>query len=150
MTGAIDLRCNENKVDENGMKKLEKEEQKVKEEIELFNFLKNYADILNKEETCTQFKLNVVATGLACEVKHFCFVVYAARRWPNFLVNGLAKYVEEKYDEIVHTWTIPCEYIVTEVVPDHLYVYRFLIDSKYELYTSMLNYPSIPKPVLIN
>ena len=102
MAGVIDLRCNENKVDENGMKKLEKEEKKVKKEIELFNFLKNYVDILNKEETCTQFELNVVTTGLACEVKHFCFVVYDARRWPNFLVDGLAKYVEEKHDQIAH------------------------------------------------
>ena len=131
MAGVIDLRCNENKVDKNGIKKLEKEEKKVKKEIELFNFLKNYVDILNKEETCEQGRLNVGATGLACEVKHFCFIIYAAKRWPNFLVDGLAKCVEEKYDEI---WTIPSEYIVTEVVPSHLYIYRFLIDSKHELY----------------
>ena len=80
MAGVIDLRCNEMELNENGMKKLEKEEKTVKKETELFNFLKNYVDILNKEESCTQFKLNVVATGLACDVKHFCFVVYAARR----------------------------------------------------------------------
>ena len=123
MAGVIDLRCNQNKVDENGIKKLEKEEKKVKKEIELFNFLKNYVDILKKEETCEQGRLNIVATGLACEVKHFCFIIYAAKRWPNFLVDGLAKYVEEKYDEIVQRWTIPSEYIVTEVVPSHLYIY---------------------------
>ena len=150
MAGVIDLRCNENKVDENEIKKLEKEEKKVKKGIELFNFLKYYVDILNKEETCEQERLNVVATGLACEVKHFCFIIYAAKSWPNFLVDGLAKYVEEKYDEIVQRWTIPCEYMVTEVVPSHLYVFRFLIDSKHELYTSMLNYHNLPVPVLIN
>ena len=150
MAGVIDLRCNENKVDENGIKNLEKEEKKAKKEIELFNFLKNYVDILNKEETCEQGRFNVVATGLACKVKHFCFIIYAAKRWPNFLVDGLAKYGEEKYDEIVQRWIIPCEYIITEVVPSHLYVYRFLIDSKHELYTSMLNYHNLPEPVLIS
>ena len=102
---------------------------------------------MNREETCQNDRLKVIATGMALEVTHFSFIIYAARRWPNFLVDALAKYVEEKYDEIVQRWTIPCEFFVTAVVPTHLYMYRFLIDSMHERHVSRLNYHNVPEPV---
>ena len=147
MAGVIELKCDESKIDEEGMKKQEKEDEKVSNEIELFNFLKNYIDVLNREKTCQNGRLKVITTGMACEVTNFSFIIYAARRWPNFLVDGFAKYIEEKYDEIVQRWTIPCEFIVTEAVPAHLYMYRFLIDSMHERHISKLFYHNVPKPI---
>ena len=66
MAGAIELKCDESKINEEGMKKQEEEDKKVSKEIELFNFLKNYIDVLNREETCQNGRLKVIATGMAC------------------------------------------------------------------------------------
>ena len=52
-------------------------------------------------------------------------MIYAAKKWENYLVDGFAKYVEEKYQEKFQGWLFPCEFLVTEVIANNLFVYRF-------------------------
>ena len=119
------------------------EEERTKKEIELYYEIRNYLNIINQEPSLEQSKLKVISTAYVCEPNDFVFVKYSAKRWENYLVDGFAKYFEEKYQEKLIEWLVPCNYIISEVVPDCLYTYRFCIESKHEEHKSKMYYNNV-------
>ena len=111
------------------------EEERARREIELYYDMRNYVNLLNQKPSLEQSRLKIISTAYVCEIDHSVFLVYSAKKWENFLVDGFAKYFEEKYKEKLGEWLIPCEFVVTETIPNYLYTYRFLIESKHKEYT---------------
>ena len=107
----------------------EVEADKTAKEIELFHHIKTYVILLNKEASIEQSKLYISASAYECTLDSFNIVIYAAKKWKNFLLDGLGKYIEEKYQEIIDGWTIPCEYMAIEVIPGLLYSFKYYIRS---------------------
>ena len=110
---------------------IKEEENRVAKEIELYFDIKRYLTLLNKEASIEEAKLYVISSGFFCRLNKYIFVVYPAKQWKRFLLDSFAKYVEEKYQEKLNGWSIPCEYNVFVVVPDLLYCYEFLIESRH-------------------
>ena len=106
----------------------EEADNKVKE-VELYHEINSYIIELNREATNKLAELYVIASACECNLEHFVIAMYAARRWKNFLLDGLCKYIEEKYQEKIGGFTIPCEFKAFEVIPGHLYSYRYYILS---------------------
>ena len=88
--------------------KAEVEVEKTAKEIELYHHIKTYVSLLNKDASIEQAKLYIIASACECTLDSFIIVIYAAKKWKNFLLDGLSKYIEEKYQEIVGGWSIPC------------------------------------------
>ena len=95
------------------------ENQKTIKEIELFFEIKDYICLLNREACLPQLKLQIIASTYECTKDRFCIVVYMANKWKNFLVDGLAKCIKEKYAEKVSQERVLCEYVFVEVVKDY-------------------------------
>ena len=113
------------------MQKIKENEDKTAKEIELYHEIKRYIALLNEEATIEQAKLYIISSAFECLLDEFVIIAYAAKRWKNILVDGLAKYIEEKYQEKLERWTMPCEYTVSEVIPGMLYAYRYYIQSRH-------------------
>ena len=75
------------------------ENRRIRDEQNLYHDLKEYLIALNHSATSDEAKLNILASGFECMLDDFVFVVYVCRRWRNFVIDGLSKYIEEKYHE---------------------------------------------------
>ena len=115
--------------DVKNMDLVKEEADKKAKEVELYHEIKSYKIELNREATKELAKLYVIASAYECNLEHFVIVIHAARRWKNFLLDGLCKYIEEKYQEKNGCFTIPCECKAFEVIPGHLYSYLYYIRS---------------------
>ena len=110
---------------------VKEEADKTSKEVELFHEIKTYIIELNGEATNELAKLYVIASAYECNLDDFVIVIYAAKRWKNFLLDGLCKYIEEKSQEKIGDFTIPCEFKAFEVIPGLLYSYHYYICSFY-------------------
>ena len=107
-----------------------KENKRINEEKALYHILKEYLNVINCAATHEQARLDIVASGFELNLDDFVFVVYVSKRWRNFVVDGLSKYVEEKYHENVQTnQSKTCTWIWTEIIPSNLHCYPYYIHS---------------------
>ena len=118
---------------------VKEEADKKAKEVELYQEIKTYMIELNREATNELAKLYVIASAYECNLEHFVIVIYAARRWKNFLLDGLCKYIKEKYQEKIGGFTIPCEFKAFQVIPGHLYSYRYYIRSFHTQHENVLS-----------
>ena len=125
----MDLRCYETMSKETaGAGAVFEEIDKTAKEVQLFHGIKNYMILLNKEASLEQSKLYIIASAYECTLSSFCIVVYAAKKWREFLIDRLAKCIEEKYQEKIGKRVL-CEYVAVEVIPGYLYSTKCYIES---------------------
>ena len=117
------------------------EDKRTREEQALYRFLKEYLTICNAAGTNDQANLQIVASGAELTKHDFVFVIYTKKRWRNYVADGMSRYVEEKYAEMIsHNKLNQCKWFWSEIIVDCLHCYRFYIDSQHTLTRPMEMY----------
>ena len=132
----MDLTCAEPKVDEAPVSLVDTDENKAEEnrktiqEIEIYFENKDYIDLLNREASLPELKLQEITSAYECTKDSFIIVFYVANKWNNYLIDGMAKCIEEKYLEKILCAEV-CEYMFIEVISNYLYTAKHYISSSH-------------------
>ena len=86
--------------------------------------------MLNREASLPELKLQVIASAYECTKDSFIIVFYVANKWNNYLINGMAKCIEEKYLGKISCAAV-CEYMFIEVISNYLYAAKYYISSSH-------------------
>ena len=116
----MDLTCNEPSVAQKEMEEQNKKDAddlRYLKEVELYFTMKEYIDILNRNACIPQFKLKVIASGYQTTKENLIIVFYVANKWREYFVDGLAKCIEEKWEEMPSK-RIVCNYMYIEAIKD--------------------------------
>ena len=77
------------------MKKKPEENRKTIQEIEIYFEIKDYIDLLNREASLPELKLQVIASVYECTKDSFIIVFYVANKWNNYLIDRMAKCIKK-------------------------------------------------------
>ena len=131
----MDLTCHEVSVEQKEVKDKNKKDAadlRYIKEVEIYFAMKNYIDILNKNAAIPQFKLNIIASGYRTTKHNVVHVFYVAKKWKEYFVDGLAKCIEENWEEKLSK-RVCCDYVFIEVVKDYLYTAKYYIESEHTI-----------------
>ena len=110
------------------------EDRRIREEKALYHCFKEYLNICNAAGTNDQASLDIVASGYELTKYDFVFVIFTKKSWCNYIADGMSKYVEEKYAEMIQgNKLVECRYFWNVRIIDHLHCYRYYIDSPHTL-----------------
>ena len=107
------------------------ENRKTMKEIEMYFEIKDYINPFNREASLPELKLQIIASSYECTEDAFIIVIYVANKWNNYLIDGLAKCIEEKYSEKLSCTSL-CEYMFIEVIKNYLYTVKYYINSSHK------------------
>ena len=112
-------------------------------EVLVYHAVVDYIKNLKKSAT-PETSLMVMSSSYGQEFGGYKTIIYSMKKWHEVTVEGMKKYITEKYAEILKTEK-EFKWHQEEVVPNMLYVYNFYTksDNYWNISTSRLNYHEI-------
>ena len=131
----MDLTCYEPTVEQKEAEEKNKQDEinlRYIKEVEPYFTMKNYINLLNKNACLPQLKLKVKLSGYQTTKENIVLVFYVANRWREYFIDGLAKCIEEQWEQKLSK-RICCNYMFIEAVKDYLYVAKYYVESKHSI-----------------
>ena len=83
---------------------------------------------MNRNAIAPEYTLKIIASGYRQTKDEYQVISYSADEWKRYIVDGLAKVLEESWQAELNT-SVECNYNLVEVLKDKLYLTTYRIKS---------------------